>query len=124
MFFLEVFAMATAKKLPSGNYHVLVYTGKDAAGKRQYKSFTDPDKRTAEFLASEYLTRKRKGSTAAELTLAQAIEQYIDSKEHVLSPTTVQAYRSIAKHRFGALQKLSLAALDQRPYKVRSTVRR
>ena len=78
--------MATAKKLPSGNYRVLVYTGKDASGKRQYKSFTDPDKRTAEFLASEYLTRKRKGSTAAELTLAQAIEQYIDSKEHVLSP--------------------------------------
>lgn len=104
--------MATAKKLPSGNYRVLVYTGKDASGKRQYKSFTDPDKRTAEFLASEYLTRKRKGGTTAELTLAQAIEQYIDSKEHVLSPTTVQAYRSIAKHRFGALQKLSLAALD------------
>lgn len=57
--------MATAKKLPSGNYRVLVYTGKDASGKRQYKSFTDPDKRTAEFLASEYLTRNRRGRVAA-----------------------------------------------------------
>ncbi|MGO5027596.1 hypothetical protein [Candidatus Agathobaculum pullicola] len=100
--------MATAKKLPSDNYRVLVYTGKDTASKRQYKSFTDPNKRTAKFLASESLTHKHKGGNAADLTLAQAI----DSKEHVLSPTTVHAYRLISKNRFQALQKLLLAALD------------
>ena len=47
--------MATAKKLPSGAWRVLVYAGKDAEGKRQYKSFTAMDKREAEFAAAEWL---------------------------------------------------------------------
>ena len=43
--------MATAKKLPSGNYRVRVY---DKATEK-YKSFTAPTKREAERLASDYL---------------------------------------------------------------------
>ena len=33
-----------ATKLNSGNYHVLVYCGKDSSGKEIRKSFTGPDK--------------------------------------------------------------------------------
>jgi hypothetical protein len=36
--------MATAKKLPSGNWRVRVCIGKDENGKYKYKSFTDKDK--------------------------------------------------------------------------------
>lgn len=104
--------MATAKKLPSGNYRVLIYIGKDENGKRKYKSFTDPKKSMAEFMADQYLATHSKRRDNSGLTLGQAIEQYIDAKEHVLSPTTVQAYRSIARHRFTALQKLTLSELD------------
>ena len=32
--------MAKIKKLPSGSYNSVVYAGKDADGKRLYKSFT------------------------------------------------------------------------------------
>ncbi len=46
--------MATAKKLPSGSYRVQLYIGKDANGKRQYKSFTADTKKEAEYLAAKY----------------------------------------------------------------------
>ena len=41
--------MATAKKLPSGKYRCLVYTGKGTDGKREYKSFTADTKKEAEY---------------------------------------------------------------------------
>ena len=52
--------MAKAKKLPSGNYRVLLYEGmKD--GKRQYASFTAETADEAEYQALEYkLGKKRK----------------------------------------------------------------
>ncbi|MCQ5130328.1 tyrosine-type recombinase/integrase [Butyricicoccus faecihominis] len=105
--------MAKAKKLPSGSYRVLIYDGKDEYGKRQYKSFTAPDKAQAEFLASEYRVKGKKAkSNANDMTLAQALEKYIDAKENVLSPSTIQAYRSISRHRLHALQKLKLIELN------------
>lgn len=39
--------MATAKKLPSGSWRCLVYTGTDINGRRKYKSFTAGTKREA-----------------------------------------------------------------------------
>ena len=46
--------MATAKKLPSGSWRILVYSHTDQDGKRRYKSFTAPTKKEAEFLAADY----------------------------------------------------------------------
>lgn len=103
--------MATAKKLPSGNWRVNLYTGKDLKGRRQYKSFTADTKKEAEFMAAEYnLKRKTK---PADLTLGEAMERYISSKENVLSPTTINSYRIIKKYHFPALVNLKLSALDQ-----------
>ena len=47
--------MATAKKLPSGSWRCLVYTGTDINGRRKYKSFTAGTKREAEYLATQYM---------------------------------------------------------------------
>ena len=47
--------MATAKKLPSGNFRVRVLVGKDLQGKKKYKSFTAKTKKEAELMAAEYL---------------------------------------------------------------------
>ena len=58
--------MATAKKLPSGNYRVRVY---DKITDK-YKSFTAPTKREAERLANEYLDGKRTASST-ELTVGR-----------------------------------------------------
>ena len=52
--------MATAKKLPSGSWRCLIYTGKDENGKRQYKSFTADSKKEAEFLAAAFLASKQR----------------------------------------------------------------
>ena len=51
--------MPKAKKLPSGNWRVLLYIGKDETGKRIYKSFTDKDKRKALNDATTYLVSRK-----------------------------------------------------------------
>lgn len=85
--------MATPKKLPSGNWRIFVYVGKDAAGKRVYKSFTDPDKRKVQRVAAQFLDEQREIIAAG--TVRHAVESYIISREKVLSPSTVRSYRAM-----------------------------
>lgn len=89
--------MATAKKLPSGSYRVNLYIGKDADGKRKYKSFTADTKKGAEYLAAQY-NQKRIDINRSELLLSDAIERYIKSKENILSPSTVRGYYVIIRN--------------------------
>ena len=74
--------MATAKKLPSGNYRVRAYD--KATGK--YKSFTAKTKKEAELMAAEWLNSTQQSED--EKTFQQAAEEYIEIKTPVLSPTT------------------------------------
>lgn len=83
--------MASAKKLPSGSWRVNLYIGKDAEGKRQYKSFTADTKKEAEFLAAQY-NQLKIDINRSELPLKKAVEDYIKSKENVLSPSTIRGY--------------------------------
>lgn len=104
--------MASAKKLPSGSWRVNLYVGK-VDGKREYKSFTAPTKKEAEYEAAEYnLTRKEKAQPM-NMTVGEAIERYIDSKTNVLSPSTITAYRKIRKNNLQALMAIKLGALTQ-----------
>ncbi|MBQ2428982.1 MAG: site-specific integrase [Ruminococcus sp.] len=100
--------MATAKKLPSGNYRCRVYdkrTGKT-------RSFTAPTKKEAEFLANEWLTG-RKILPPAERTVRQCIEDYIELKRNVLSPKTVDTYFVTLKHQYSEpFLDLKLSDLD------------
>lgn len=103
--------MANAKKLPSGSWRALVYTGKDANGKRQYKSFTAPTRKEAEFLAAEYVAKKKR--PAPTMTVGEAITRYIDSKDGILSPTTIGEYRRIRKNYLQTLMSIRLDRLTQ-----------
>ena len=85
--------MATAKKLASGSYRCLVYIGKDASGKRIYKSFTHRDKRKCERMADEYADLHR--GTVNRGSLESAIMRLITQKEPVLSPATIRGYKNI-----------------------------
>lgn len=90
--------MATAKKLPSGSYRCLVYVGKDASGKRQYKSFTADTKKAAEYQAAQYLIKKDElKQTKSETLFSDELEKYIANKEAVLSPSTIKGYKNIEK---------------------------
>lgn len=104
--------MAKAKKLPSGNWNVLVFAGKDANGKRRYESFTAPTKREAEYMAAEFVL-KRKDRQAGNITVGDAIDRYIDSKESVLSPSTIREYRKSAKRDLQRLRPIRLRDITQ-----------
>lgn len=90
--------MATAKKLPSGAYRCLIFTGKDANGKRQYKSFTADTKKEAEYLASQYLLEvEQKKKRKSERLFCDELDGYITRKEAVLSPSTIKGYKNIQR---------------------------
>lgn len=100
--------MASARKLPSGNWRVRVFDGKDENGKEHFRSFTAPTKKQAEFLAAEYAAKKK--YTANNMTVGQAIERYINSKDNILSPTTIQGYWKV-RHQY--LQSLMDIPIDK-----------
>lgn len=103
--------MATARKLPSGSYRVQVYAGKDAAGKRHYRSITRPTKQEAEFDALQFQLHDREVARhASAMTLAEAMDKYIRSKDGILSPSTIRGYDIIRR---GHLQSIRGVRLDR-----------
>ena len=85
--------MANAHRLPSGSWRCQVYAGKNSSGKHQYRSFTAPSKKEAEFAALEFsLHRKEICRDATNMTLDEAMQKYIASKDQILSPSTIRSY--------------------------------
>lgn len=89
-------------KLPSGNVRRRVYIGRDASGKRMYKSFTAESKDALDIAVGAW---KAAGGVEAEqaekdpaLSVAEAVRRYIDLKSGVLSPATVKGYEADAKN--------------------------
>lgn len=103
--------MATAKKLPSGSWRVRLYIGKDDSGKELFKSFTAPTKKQAEFLAAEFAAKKRR--TVSLMTVGEAIDRYIDSKDEVLSPTTINEYRKMRRNYLQSLMEIRIDDLTR-----------
>lgn len=88
--------MATAKKQPSGMWKVRVYSHTDESGKQHMRAFTAPTQAEAEAMAAAF--RGKADRTArVDLTVAEAIDGYIDAKEGVLSPSTIGGYRQLAR---------------------------
>lgn len=90
----------TPRKLPSGNWFIQVRSH------GQSQSFTHPNKAQCIAMASAY----KSGiiSIAKDenpLTLTQAIDEYIEDRSKVLSPSTIRCYRHIQKYRFGGLME-------------------
>lgn len=104
--------MATAKKLPSGSWRVQVYAGKDAAGKLQYRSFTRPTKKEAEYEALQWqLHYKEISRDSTAMTLAEAMDKYIKSKDGILSPSTIRGYDIIRREHLKGLMDQRLNRL-------------
>ena len=77
--------MATAKKLPSGSWRCLIYTGEEN-GKRKYKSFTASTKKEAEFMATQFVMNQKEHEEKNTLKFKDAMKHYNSPKENVLSP--------------------------------------
>ena len=104
--------MPTAKRLPSGAWRVRVYshmTIEDGRKKQHYESFTADTKREAEAMAAEWAYRK---SRPQNITVGEAIDRYITSKEAVLSPSTIRGYRSCQRTLFDAIKGTCLRDLS------------
>lgn len=104
--------MATAKRLPSGNWRVQVYAGKDISGKKQYRSFTAPTKREAEYAALQFTLHYREITRdTAAMTLEEGMAKYISSRDGVLSPATIRGYETIRRHHLPGLANRRLREL-------------
>lgn len=119
--------MATARKLHSGSWRCQVYSHTEkikqpdgtTKDKRIYKSFTcditgPKGKRACEAMAAEWAKKKeeelkKKKQHINEVTLAEAIDQYILSREKLgRSPSTIQGYRIIQKNAFQNLMTMKI----------------
>ena len=96
--------MAKAKKLPSGSYRVR------ASKNGITKSFTHANKDIAEAMASKWKA-EIDSEEPNKMTLADAYDRYIKSKESVLSPNTLHAYRMMADNYFSSLMNIRIDRL-------------
>lgn len=100
--------------LPSGSYRVQALDYVDADGKRHYRSFTAATKKEAQLLAEEWKLNKKKGiREPADLTVLETVERYLNTKEAVLSPSTMRGYDYLKRCYFsGPFGRISLRELD------------
>lgn len=82
--------MATARKLPSGNYRVRAYVGPEWGDKKGYKSFTAPTKAKAEKAASDFIDGHV--GIHGSITFRAAMEGFMKDRESTLSVTTYRSY--------------------------------
>lgn len=82
------------RKLPSGNYNTQIQVN----GKR--KSITASTRNDVRRLAMQYAVTR---SDAPSVPLGNLIDNYIESKRNVLSPSTVERYERIRKRHFHRL---------------------
>jgi len=95
--------MPNVVKLPSGNYRVRAQKNK------KVKSFTATSKREALALANDWLENNEEVESP---TLDEALQGYIESKEAVLSPSTIRGYEQIRTRYFDEIGGVKLSSLD------------
>lgn len=100
-----------AQKLPSGSYRVQFTLD----GKRL--SVTAPTEDEAIFEAMSYKTR-RASLQDGSLTFGQCLEDYIKSKENILSPKTILVYRQIQRISLDSISSLPISKIDNQTVQV------
>lgn len=112
--------MATAKKLPSGSWRIRVFDYQDINGKKHYKSFTCDDKsakgkRKCELMAAEWAANKEAMlcNSVSNITLQQCFDNYIASKENILSPATIRGYKQMYTY-FSTIMDVKLTKINQK----------
>lgn len=112
--------MPTAKKLPSGSWRVRVFSHYEYDGDKKkpvYESFTSKDptkegKKEAERMAAEWQYKRQNRESL--LTVRDAIRQYIDIKESVLSPSTIRGYEICLRNNYKTIEQLRVRDLTQK----------
>ena len=92
-----------AAMLPSGNYRVQVFAGYDESGKRIMKSFTASKEWEALKMADDFLKGGREEVVKDAMTVRDAMEYYIKTKDNLLSPSTIYGYEMIVRSRLQSI---------------------
>ena len=88
--------MANAKKLPSGNWRIRVYSHTDEKGIKHYESFTAPTKQQAEMLGLKFANDTDR-YRAQDITVSECVDKYISANNGSLSPSTIKGYTKDAR---------------------------
>ena len=99
-----------ATKLPSGNWRCRAYDNKT----KKCKSFTATTKKEAEYLASEWLNGKNQKRSLSRETVAQCVRNYIESKENILSPSSIRGYLIILNNSIYEIENININDLTER----------
>lgn len=105
--------MATARKLPSGNWKCRIYDKTDGNGKKHYKSFTAKTKKEAEFLASSFKLNNEIQREKLNISLHKALNNYCEMKSNVLSPSTLVNYKRLINTAYENLLRYPLDKIDE-----------
>lgn len=98
-----------AKKLPSGKWRVqLMLDGHRLNITRATKQAAE---REAALMKAEYLNGIRNAPTGGDRPLRDAIEDYIEARENILSPSTIRGYQDIARNRFQAVMSRPISSI-------------
>lgn len=112
----------TIVQLPSGNWYAKVYSHMDGSGTRIDEHFTNCSPEDVAFDVAVFKLEKMKNkknklkskkNNYDKMILGDAIDKYIEMKDGVLSPTTIQGYKKIRKHRLKDLMNTQLKDIDQ-----------
>lgn len=107
--------MAKAKQLPSGSWRVRVYDNES----KKYLSFTSKlpgkaGKNEAEFLAKEWQAGRKKRTVSSQKTIYELVKEYIESKETLLSPSSIRGYYIILNNALGDFGEKKVRLLTEK----------
>jgi integrase len=107
--------MAKAKQLPSGSWRVRVYDNES----KKYLSFTSKlpgkaGKNEAEFLAKEWQAGRKKRTVSSQKTIYELVKEYIESKEALLSPSSIRGYYIILNNALGDFGEKKVRLLTEK----------
>lgn len=101
--------MSKISRLKSGSYSTVIYLGLDANGKKIQKQLTHPDKKILKQMAQDYVAAHKKPT---RITMAMAMDGYIEANAPKLSPSTVRGYKNIVKQLKGRFPVFCDTKLD------------
>ncbi len=90
-----------------------VYVGKEN-GKRKYEVFYADKAWEADAAAERYKKNRERKATPAGMTVGEAIDGYIASRDAALSPATIAPYKSMREYRFQSLMDVPLCKVNNR----------
>ena len=65
-------------------------------------------------MADEYLNNGHRSDYRTVMTVADAFEEYISSRDNLLSPSTIQGYRVIQRSRLQSIMNIRITELSFR----------